>query len=71
MPLFEVAFTLVPNIKAQEAGAEETLLLGPTAVVAKDATSALARVSADNATKLKDTDGSTLKTHVRAYPPSN
>jgi hypothetical protein len=67
MPLFQVAFTLVPNKKAQEAGAEETLLVPPTPVCAKDATSAIARVAADNATKIQGTDGSTLKSHVSPF----
>lgn len=70
MPLFEVAFTLVPNVKAQESGQEETLLVGPTAVVAKDAVSAVASVAAQNATKMQTTDNSTLKTHVRDFRPA-
>lgn len=68
MPLFEVVLTLVPNIKAQESGAEETLLVAPTAVCAKDGASAIAIVSSQNANKIRISDISTLRTHVRQFP---
>lgn len=70
MPLFEVAFTLVPSIKAQEAGAEEKIVLGPTAVCAKDSASAIAVVAGGNAEAVKPVDGSTLKAHIRQFPPT-
>lgn len=69
MPLFEVAFTLVPNIKAQESGSEETLLVPPTAVMAKDTAAAIAVVAGQNAAKLATSDNSTLKSHVRDFRP--
>jgi len=70
MPLFDVAFTLVPSIKAQEAGKEETLLVAATSVCAKDMASAIALIASQNADKMKQEDGSTLKTHVRQFPPT-
>jgi hypothetical protein len=71
MPLFEVAFTLVPSIKAQESGAEETLLVPPTAVCAKDNASAIAILAGRTGEKMNTTDGSTLKAHVRQFPPTS
>lgn len=68
MPLFEVAFTLVPNIKAQEAGDEEKIVVPPTAVCCKDAAAAIAVVAGANAEKIKPVDGSTLRPHVRHFP---
>lgn len=68
MPLFEVAFTLVPSIKAQEAGQEEQIVLGPTAVCAKDMASAIAVVAGGNGDKIKPVDGSTLRPHCRPFP---
>ena len=70
MPLFEVAFTAVPNVKAQEAGAEEKIVTVPTPICAKDMASAIALVAGANAAGIKLEDGSTLKAHVRQFPPT-
>lgn len=40
MPLFEVAVVEMPSKKQEEEGAIETLVLPPTAVIARDAQSA-------------------------------
>jgi hypothetical protein len=68
VPLYEVAFTLVPSIKAQEAGAEETLLVPPTPICAKNEAAAIALVASTNAAAVKPEDGSTLKAHLRPFP---
>lgn len=67
MPLFEVAAVTIPNIKAQEAGDEEKLVIRPTAVIAKDEQAAIARVAADNAKSVQDAKGSELKFAVRRF----
>lgn len=64
MALFMVGFTLVPNIKAQEAGEEETLLVAPTPVCAKSGPAAVALVASQHADKITASDGATLVTHI-------
>lgn len=69
MPLFEVAFTFVPSIKAQESGAEESIAVAPVSVCAKDGAAAIAVVAARNGNALNEPkDGSTLRAHVRPFP---
>lgn len=70
MPLFEVAFTAVPNVKALESGKEEEIVLPPTSVIAKDSAAAVAAVAAAHSAAVTVTDNATLKTHVRMFPPT-
>lgn len=67
MALFEVAFTSVPNAKAQEAGAEETVIVPVTVVVASTAQEAIAKASAANAEKIAGATGK-IASYVRQFP---
>jgi len=52
MPLYEVAILQQPTKKDAEDGAVETLLFGPTAVVAKDSQSAAIKAVMDSGQKV-------------------
>jgi hypothetical protein len=67
MPVFEVVIIEEPSQNARDDGAMEKLVLGPVAVVAKDANSAGTVVAMEHADQLRAIDKGRMKTLCRPF----